>query len=172
MKKRTISLVVVLLALLSFLPVAPAGAQAAPATKAAVVTAAAVTPATAAPAAVTAAASNPCGGSAYACADGNFYAWNGHNGSRCQWAGNAPNLGNCRNTDYLIANYGYPCAGCDWIHLFYSPNYSGAYFCLPPGYAYGQATSPGLTFNKGAGRAGYGQSIWYNAASASWGAAC
>ena len=167
MKKRVIGLAVALLALLSFLPVAPAGAQAASATTTAVVAAKAVTPA-----AVTAAASNPCGGSPYACADGNFYAWNGHNGSRCQWAGNAPDLGNCRNTDYLVANYGYPCAGCDWIHLYYSPNYSGAYFCIPPGYAYGQATSPGLTFNKGAGRPGYGQSIWYNAASASWGAAC
>ena len=165
MKKRLIGLAVAFIAILGLLPAASASAQAAPATTA-------ITASTAVTASTVAPASNPCGGSPYACADGNFYAWNGNTGGRCQWSGNAPTLGACRNTDYLVANYGYPCAGCDWIHLFYSPNYSGAYFCIPPGYAYGQPTSPNLTFNRGAGRPGYGQSIWYNAASASWGAAC
>ena len=168
MKKRLIGLAVAFIAILGLLPAASASAQAAPAATA--ITAS--TASTAVTASTVAPASNPCGGSPYACADGNFYAWNGNTGGRCQWSGNAPTLGACRNTDYLVANYGYPCAGCDWIHLFYSPNYSGAYFCIPPGYAYGQPTSPNLTFNRGAGRPGYGQSIWYNAASASWGAAC
>lgn len=117
-------------------------------------------------------ASNPCGGSPYACADGTFDAWNGDTGGRCEWVGNAPTLGACTNKDYLVANFGYQCAGCDWIRLFWGSNYSGAYFCIPPGYVYGQATSPGLTFNKGAGRKGFGETIWYNAASASWSGPC
>jgi hypothetical protein len=117
-------------------------------------------------------ASNPCGGSPYACADGHFYAWNGNNGDRCQWVGNAPTLGECTNTDYLIGNDGYRCSGCDWIRLYWGTYYTGAYFCIPPGYGYGQATSPNLVFDKGDGLAGYGQTIWYNAASAKWSGPC
>ncbi|MFF5973300.1 hypothetical protein ACFY7C_17430 [Streptomyces sp. NPDC012769] len=122
--------------------------------------------------AAAAAAGNPCGGSPYACADGKFYAWNGDNGSRCEWVGNAPTLGSCTNKNYLVGNYGYPCSGCDWIRLYWGSSYTGAYFCIPPGYGYGQATSPNLTFNKGSGLAGYGESIWYNAASARWSGPC
>ena len=120
---------------------------------------------TAAQVSTLAAASNPCGGSPYACADGTFNAWNGDTGGLCEWVGNAPTLGACTNKNYLVANFGYRCAGCDWIRLFWGSNYSGAYFCIPPGYVYGQPTSPGLRFNKGAGRAGYGETIWYNTAS-------
>jgi hypothetical protein len=116
------------------------------------------------------AATNPCGGSAYACADGNFYVWAGS--ARCQWAGNAPTLGSCTNRNDAVANLGYRCSGCDWIRLYWGSSYTGAYFCIPPGYIYARYSYPNLKFNKGSGLAGYGQSIWYNSASARWSGAC
>jgi len=110
--------------------------------------------------------SNPCGGSAYACADGLFKAWNGNTGGRCEWGGDASTLDACTKTNYLIQNTPHPCSGCDWIRLYWGSGYTGAYFCIPPGYTYGQPTSPDLRFDHGPELPGYGKSIWYNAGSA------
>lgn len=118
------------------------------------------------------AAGNPCGGSSYACADGHFYAFRSDTGARCGWIGNAPTLGECTNRSDLVSNFGYKCAGCDWIRLYWGSSYTGAFICIPPGYVYGRPTSPNLVFNKGSGLAGYGESIWNNAASARWTGAC
>jgi len=95
-----------------------------------------------------------------------FKAWNVNTGGRCQWGGDTPTLDTCAKTDYLIQNTRYQCDGCDWIRLYWGAGYTGAYFCIPPGYTYGQPTSPDLRFDKGPGLPGYGESIWSNAASA------
>jgi hypothetical protein len=118
------------------------------------------------------AASNPCGGSAYACADGHFYAFRGNPSVRCGWIGNAPTLGTCTNKNYEVANFGYRCSGCDWIRMYWGSSYTGAYICIPPGYIYSTYNAPGLRFNRGAGLSGYGQTVWYNAASAKWTGPC
>jgi hypothetical protein len=118
------------------------------------------------------AAGNPCGGSAYACADGHFYAFRGDPSVRCGWIGNAPTLGTCTNKNYEVANFGYRCSGCDWIRLYWGSYYTGAYICIPPGYIYSTYNAPGLRFNRGSGLSGYGQSVWYNAASARWTGRC
>jgi hypothetical protein len=107
-----------------------------------------------------------------AAADGTFAVWNVTNGSRCEWAGNAPTLGSCTNKNYLLQNSGYPCSGCDWVRLYWGTNYTGAYYCVPPGQTLGQATSPNVRFNKGSGLSGYNQVIWSNAASAKWSGPC
>jgi hypothetical protein len=114
---------------------------------------------------------NPCGGSPYACADGLFKAWNGNTGASCSWSGNASSLGACANKDYLIQNTGFQCAGCDYIRLYWGAGFTGPYFCVPPGFTYGQATSPNLRFDKGSGT-GLGDTIWFNAASAKWSGPC
>jgi hypothetical protein len=114
---------------------------------------------------------NPCGGSPYACADGKFYVWS-DTGDRCEWVGDAPTLESCSNKNNIIANFGYQCSGCDWVRLYWGYDYTGAYFCIPPGYAYGEGTIPNLVFDKGFGLPGYGQVLWYNAASAQWSGPC
>jgi hypothetical protein len=159
--------VIAAVALMAFAVMSPSAAHAAPPPSRP-----SVTVQNAAPAQYVAAASNPCGGSPYACADGHFHAWRGDTGARCSWVGNAPTLGSCTNRNDAVANLGYRCSGCDWIRLYWGSWYSGAFFCLPPGYIYAQATSPSLRFNRGAGLSGYGQSIWYNTASARWSGPC
>lgn len=118
------------------------------------------------------AAGNPCGGSAYACADGHFYAFRADPSVRCGWVGNAPTLGTCTNRNYMVANFGYRCSGCDWIRLYWGSYYTGAYVCIPPGYIYSTNNAPGLRFNRGSGLSGYGQTVWNNAASARWTGRC
>jgi hypothetical protein len=118
------------------------------------------------------AASNPCGGSAYACANGYFYAFRADPSVRCGWIGNAPTLGTCTNKNYEVANFGYRCSGCDWIRLYWGSYYTGSYICIPPEYIYSNYSAPNLRFNRGAGLSGYGQSVWYNAASARWTGPC
>ncbi|GAB3959617.1 hypothetical protein [Micromonospora vulcania] len=121
--------------------------------------------------AVVLAAGNPCGGSPYACANGRFIVYAGS--QVClDTTGNAPSFPpGCANQNTLFGNFGYRCSGCDWIRLYYS-NYNSAYFCVPPGYVYGQETTPGLIFDKGFGKAGYGSTVWRNAASAQWSGPC
>src|SRR5689334_19623888 len=66
-------------------------------------------------------------------ASGVFSVWDVRDGSQCDFAGNAPSLGHCANHDYLFQNSGNPCSGCDWVRLYWGPNYTGAYYCVAPG---------------------------------------
>ncbi len=110
----------------------------------------------------------------YKCADGkaSLQATSHGAGVRCDFAGNAPTLGNCTNNTFEVENFGYRCSGCDWVRLYWGSNYTGAYFCLPPGYGYATYYYPDLAFNEGKGSAGYGQKIWNNIASLRWSGAC
>ncbi|GIF63944.1 hypothetical protein Ais01nite_19790 [Asanoa ishikariensis] len=119
-------------------------------------------------------AANPCGGWDYACADGNFYvgAPSGIPTGLCIFSGVAPTLGGCTNRNSSVTNRGTQCNNCDWIRLYWGSNYTGAWFCIQPGYAYDMWENPGLVFNKGSGKSGFGSTVWLNAASAKWTGAC
>jgi len=105
-------------------------------------------------------------------ADGYFWVHNGADNYWCNFYNNAPTLSGCTNKNDEVFNNGYPCSGCDWIRLYWGSYYTGAYFCISPGAWYTQWDNPGLTFNRGSGLAGFGQSIWYNSASAKWSGPC
>lgn len=110
-----------------------------------------------------------------AMAAGEFSVWNYQNGARCDFIGHAPTLGQCTNTNYLYHNNGNPCSGCDHIKLYWGRDYTGAYFCIPPGQIAGEYAQPGLKFNRVGEKSGYSglnSTIWRNAASAKWSGPC
>ena len=92
--------------------------------------------------------------------------WTGTDGagSRLDAGNSIPNLGTdgYRNVDESVLNTGdgeLPST----VFLYYSPNYQGAWLCLPAGYYVANAST--WHFNQGKGLAGYADSIWRNVAS-------
>jgi hypothetical protein len=69
-----------------------------------------------------------------------------------------PQVNSCRNVDEAFDNN-----TPDVVRLYYSPNYSGAWVCIPA--HTGIENLSGKPFNNGSGLAGYGQSIFNNVAS-------
>ena len=74
------------------------------------------------------------------------------------------NWGSCRNQDEGLQ---------EWrnqiVRIYYSPNYAGAWACLPAFEAYFNLNHANQTFNNGPGRPGYGQQVWLNVASSQFG---
>jgi hypothetical protein len=68
-----------------------------------------------------------------------------------------------RNMDESLENNGSGPAGGSSAYLYYSPNYAGAYFCMPANFYISNAGN--FHFNQGKGLAGYGQTLWRNVAS-------
>src|SRR5690242_7140193 len=96
-----------------------------------------------------------------ASAAGVFSVWDQRDGSRCDFSASTATLSHCANHDYL-----FQISSDRNVRLYWGSNYTGAYYCVAPGVTKGQPTSPNITFNKGSGSAGYGSSVWNNAASA------
>jgi len=77
---------------------------------------------------------------------------------------NSPNWGSCRNQDEGLYEWRYSI-----VRIYYSPNYAGAWACLPAFEAYFDLNQSDETFDNGAGRPGYGQQVWENVASSAFG---
>ena len=76
----------------------------------------------------------------------------------------APNWGGCRNQDEsLFVN------ATQIVRIYYSPNYRGAWACLPAYNNYQDVNHSNQTFNNGSGDPGYGQQVWLNVASSKFG---
>jgi hypothetical protein len=102
--------------------------------------------------------------------NGNLYTWciwtgTGGTGSVIDAGISIPNLGvaGYRNVDESVENDGSSPPPGVTLFLYYSPNYQGAWLCLPGGYYVANAST--WHFNQGKGLAGYDQSIWHNVAS-------
>jgi hypothetical protein len=65
-----------------------------------------------------------------------------------------------RNQDESESNYR------GWLRLYYSPNYAGAWVCIDDGTDIPDTSK--YVFNNGAGKAGYGATLWNNVASLTW----
>lgn len=77
---------------------------------------------------------------------------------------NSSNWGSCRNQDEALQN--------DWgsiVWIYYSPNYKGAWACLPAWESYFDLNHSDQEFSNGAGDAGYNQQVWENVASSKFG---
>lgn len=95
-------------------------------------------------------------------------------GGPCYSQGNWSQLAACTNQDFEIVNNGYACGGCDHINIYYAYNYQGAWACESLGDYWDNGSGPvaKVYFDHGAGKAGYGQTVWYNAASIKWVGSC
>jgi hypothetical protein len=77
---------------------------------------------------------------------------------------NSSNWGSCRNQDEALTEW-----RAQIVRIYYSPNYSGAWACLPAFEAYFNLNHANQTFNNGSGRPGFGQQVWLNVASSAFG---
>ena len=80
------------------------------------------------------------------------------------FTGSSSNWGNCRNQDEGLTNHTNVI-----VRIYYSPDYKGAWTCLPAWEYYSNLNHSNETFNSGQGKAGYGQQVWENVASSGFG---
>ena len=104
-------------------------------------------------------------------ADGYFYAWHDswQSGRVCYWLGNASDWGACRNQASSVLNNGYAVSPSS-VNMYWGLGYSGAYYCLPRGHYLMDMSLD--HFNRGSGKAGYGDVMNDNIASSKWTTEC
>lgn len=108
------------------------------------------------------------------CPDGNWFVRTPTIATPNCWSqGNWAVLGSCENLSITYVNAGYVCSGCDHINIYWGRNYSGAWACESRLDEWDKGSGGVFVhFDHGAGKSGYGQTVFNNAASIKWVGSC